>query len=111
MRQIYTSLDLGSNSIKIIVAEIYKDKFTNQNIEFFNIDQNITNKFETIDLLKENMYLAYLILKKIFPNKDIINVQVYKKVLLLMLKKLLAVLEDLLVVLKKFYLLKFLRLL
>lgn len=57
----------------ILINEIYKDKFTNQNIEFFNIDQNVTNKLETIDLLKENMYLAYLILKKIFPHKDIIK--------------------------------------
>lgn len=27
MRQIYTSLDLGTNSVKLLVAEIFKDKF------------------------------------------------------------------------------------
>lgn len=57
----------------ILVNENYKNKFTSNKIEFFKSSKNILDKFNTLNFNKENMYLAYLILTKIFKHKNMIE--------------------------------------
>ena len=60
----------------ILIPEIYKNKyqFNNKKIKFFNYDDNYLNTFNTISFNKENMYIAYLILKYLkYKEKEIIS--------------------------------------
>ena len=58
----------------IFINNKYKDKyaFNNKNIIFYKEKNKILNKFNTISFNKKNMYLAYLILKKL-KYKNIIS--------------------------------------
>ena len=58
----------------IFINNKYKDKyaFNNKNIIFYKEKNKILNKFDTISFNKKNMYLAYLILKKL-KYKNIIS--------------------------------------
>lgn len=59
---------------KIYIPELYKDKykFNNKNINFIKCNNKILDSFNTISFNKENMYLAYLILRN-FKIKNVVN--------------------------------------
>lgn len=57
----------------ILVNEKYKEKFKSKNIYFFNFHDDLLNRFKTLNYNRENMYLAYLILSKIFKHNNIIE--------------------------------------
>lgn len=57
-----------------IVPNIYKNKFNNKRNIIFYKEMNIKEKFNTISFNKDNMFLAYLILRKMkFQKLEIIN--------------------------------------